>query len=75
MTHQNPDLKDLRSRLDESQEAFAKRFDTTQATISRWEKDGLPTGLIRKAIDGVIAGIQREVAKREAAQRKISGAA
>jgi transcriptional regulator with XRE-family HTH domain len=35
-------IKRIRERLEESQAAFAARFGVNQATISRWERDGVP---------------------------------
>jgi DNA-binding transcriptional regulator YiaG len=36
------DIRVARARLGEDQTAFASRFNVDQATISRWEREGLP---------------------------------
>ena len=36
------DIKAIRTRLQESQAAFALRFGVDQATVHRWEKKGVP---------------------------------
>lgn len=51
-------LKKVRTRLGESQEKFAERFDVDQSTIHRWETDGPPDrGPTKIAIETVMISI------------------
>ena len=46
------DLKALRKHLGETQLIFAARFGVDQATIHRWETDGIPdVGAARVAVE------------------------
>jgi DNA-binding transcriptional regulator YiaG len=52
-------IKAARIRLKESQTAFAARFGVDQATIHRWETEGLPRrGPARKAVESVLKELQ-----------------
>lgn len=52
------EIKAARVALKESQAAFATRFGVDQATIHRWETEGLPTrGTARMAVENVLAGL------------------
>lgn len=52
-------IKSARTRLDESQEAFAKRFRVDQSTLHRWETEGPPSrGAARLAIEHVLSNLE-----------------
>jgi DNA-binding transcriptional regulator YiaG len=54
------DLKAARDLLKESQAAFALRFGVHQATITRWENDGLPKrGPARIVIEQVLGSLRQ----------------
>ena len=62
------DIKAVRASLGESQAAFAARFGVDQATIHRWETDGLPKrGTARVAVEQMLAELQRIVPETEKA--------
>lgn len=51
-------VKAARTRLGETQAAFALRFGVDQATIHRWETDGIPErGTARIAVEQILKGI------------------
>lgn len=55
------DIKKARKALRESQAAFGSRFGVDQATIHRWEKNGLPDqGTARVAVETFLESLQRE---------------
>ena len=48
----NDQLKKVRLRLGESQAVFALRFGVDQATVHRWESNGIPgRGTTQKTIE------------------------
>lgn len=52
-------LKEVRTRLGESQTTFAERFGVDQATVSRWETEGPPDrGLAAKLLERVLGEIE-----------------
>jgi DNA-binding transcriptional regulator YiaG len=58
------EIKAARNRLKESQAAFASRFGVDQATIHRWETEGLPKrGTARMAVENVLKDLQSEAAE------------
>lgn len=58
-------IKAARTALGETQAAFAARFGVDQATIHRWETDGVPTrGTTRLAVETVL----EKLSKPEVAQ-------
>lgn len=55
------DIKEARTRLGESQATFAARIGVNQATIHRWETEGLPArGLTRRAVERLLQEIPQE---------------
>lgn len=58
------DIKAARTALKESQAAFASRFGVDQATIHRWETEGVPErGTARLAVEKVLEGLREEPAE------------
>ncbi len=56
-------LKQVRDRLKESQAAFAVRFGVDQATIHRWETDGVPDrGPAKKMVEIVLSSLPEPLA-------------
>lgn len=54
------EIKAARRRLGETQAAFAKRFGVDQATIHRWEKDGLPRrGAAQVAVENLLTELRK----------------
>ena len=52
-------IRKARERLGESQEAFGQRCGVDQATISRWETEGIPErGAGRKIAERVLAELR-----------------
>jgi DNA-binding transcriptional regulator YiaG len=57
-------LKAMRDRLGESQEAFARRFGVARTTLLRWETDGPPTfGPTSAHIASVLADLSIKLAQ------------
>ena len=55
---ENTDIKTVRTRLGETQAEFALRFGVDQATIHRWETDGVPArGTARLAVEKVLESL------------------
>lgn len=53
-------IKAARVRLGENQIEFARRFDVNQATLCRWEVNGLPDrGFVQTAVLRVLEGLER----------------
>jgi predicted transcriptional regulator len=60
-------LYQIRLRLGETQEAFAKRFGVHQSTYQRWEARGVPRyGAARSAIESVLEAMKPKRARSEA---------
>jgi DNA-binding transcriptional regulator YiaG len=58
------EIKAARMALKESQAAFGSRFGVDQATIHRWEKNGLPEqGAARVAVENFLDGLKSEAAE------------
>ena len=52
------DVRLVRENLGESQARFGERFGVDQATVHRWEKNGLPAhGTARAAVENFIKSI------------------
>lgn len=52
-------IKAARTKLGETQAAFAERFGVDQATIHRWETKGLPEhGAAPKAVEAVLRDLE-----------------
>lgn len=57
-------IKAVRTQLGETQAVFAARFGVDQATVHRWETDGLPTrGTARVAVETVLERLNPEAAE------------
>lgn len=57
------DIKRVRERRKESQEAFAAHFGVDQTTIHRWETSGVPSrGPAAALIERVLADLDRSAA-------------
>ena len=48
------EIKAFRLSLGENQTQFAARFGVDQSTISRWETEGIVTGLAHVAVESVM---------------------
>jgi len=58
------DIRALRKAFGESQAAFAQRFGVDQATIHRWEANGVPKrGPARIVAQRLFESLQREAAE------------
>lgn len=59
----NEDIKAARTKLGETQTAFAERFGVDQATVHRWETKGLPErGTARVAVESLLKELGTEPA-------------
>lgn len=51
-------IRIMRQKLGETQETFGKRFGVNQATISRWEREGIKSAtgikLSRRVVDELL---------------------
>jgi DNA-binding transcriptional regulator YiaG len=69
MPMRGQDLKAIRESVNESQAQFAERLRIHQATIARWEANGVPPGSAEVAVKSLMQKLRRKVQRQKRSSR------